>query len=129
MLHVLPGCRTVPMQPVPVTVYAETTAGSGLVTLAEGTVNAIDPEFFTVTVCVFVVPRVTLPNVTGFEPTVKVEPAPVPVRATRELTPVSFGISSAAVREPMACGSNCTAIVQVAAGASCAQVVCAATIE
>src|SRR5919107_3054233 len=117
MLHDLPGWRTAPMQPVPVTVYAETTAESGLVTLAEVTVNAIDPEFFTDTVCVFDVPRVTLPNVTGLGPTVKVEPAPVPVRATRLLTPVSFGISSVAAREPMACGSNRTAIVHVAPGA------------
>src|SRR5919107_4222344 len=117
MLQVLPGCRTVPTQPVPVTVYAETTAASGLVTLAEVTVKAIEPLFFTVTVCDFVVPRVMLPNVTGLGPTVKVEPAPVPVRATRLLTPVSFGISSVAAREPMACGSNRTAIVHVAPGA------------
>src|SRR3954453_22799539 len=129
MLQVLPGWRTVPTQPVPFTVYAETTAGSGLVTLAEVTVKASEPLFLTVTVCVLGVPRVTLPNGTGFGPTVKVEPAPVPVSATRELTPVSFGISRFAVREPVACGLNCTAIVQVAPGASCAQVVWAATIE
>jgi len=41
MLHDLPGCRTVPTQPVPVTVYAETTAASGLVTLAELTVRGL----------------------------------------------------------------------------------------
>src|SRR3954453_15369227 len=105
MLQVLPGWRTVPTQPAPFTVYAETTAGSGLVTLAEVTVKASEPLFLTVTVCVLVVPRVTLPNVTGCGAPGKGGPAPVPGSATGELTPVSCGISRFAVREPVACGS------------------------
>ena len=96
------------------------------VTAAAVTLNAIVPELRTPTVWrLGRVDASTVPKVTGFGETTKVEPAPVPVSGTRVLTPASFGISSVAVREPMAVGLNVTLIVQVAPAARCAQVVAA----
>ena len=86
------------------------------------TLNAIVPELRTPTVWLLVVFTPTVPKVTGFGETTKVEPAPVPESGTWVLMPSSLGICSVAVRDPIAVGLNVTLIVQLAPTARCAQV-------
>jgi hypothetical protein len=85
MLHDLPAARTLPMQPVWFAgiVYAATAAASEPVTFGVPTRNDSVPVLRTLTVWDFVVLRVIVPKVTVLEESAKVEPAPVPLRATR----------------------------------------------
>src|SRR3954453_7550984 len=121
MLQDLPAASVVPPQAWPAGAVRAPVASP--VTAAAVTLKGSVPLLRTPTDWDLVVLTVTVPNVTGFGETTNVEPAPVPVRATRVLTPVSLGISSVAVREPMAVGLNVTLIEQVAMGSICPHVV------
>src|SRR4051795_10118889 len=111
MLQDLPEASVVPMQAwFAGTVYAPVASP---VTFAAVTLKGSEPLLRTPTVCDFVVLTPIVPNVTGLGETTKVEPVPVPVRATRVLAPVSFGMSSVALRAPRAVGLKCTVTVQL----------------
>src|SRR3954470_15235624 len=77
MLHVLPAARTVPTQPVPLLITENTLVGEPVVVaVAAPTRKATVPEFRTDTVDVVVVPRFTVPNLTGLGDSVTASPNP-----------------------------------------------------
>src|SRR3954453_1719098 len=119
MLHVLPAARTVPTQPVPLLSTENTVVGEPVVVaVAAPTRKETVPEFRTETVDVVVVPRFTVPNLTGLGESVNCEPEPVPVSDTAVEPPTALcGMVIVAVRDPTAVGVNFTVTVQVAAGA------------